>query len=149
MKAPLDHGYTYGYDMRSQLTSADITNIIGGDGLWTADYSYHNSGDMDSRTIESDTDSFTYNGHLMATLDGTNLNWDENGNLILSSHASHLSRASSREVTSREYNWDGKLRSATKAGSTINLKYDPSGNRIYKDASGGTVKTKIYRRCRG
>ena len=136
MKAPLDHAYTYGYDMRSQLTDANITNIIGGDGLWTAYYSYHNSGDMYSRTIESDTDSFTYKGHLMATLDSTNLAWDENGNLILSSHES--------QATSHEYNWDGKLRSAAKGSTTIGLKYDPDGNRIRKQTISGSTTTRKY-----
>ncbi|HUV40760.1 MAG TPA: RHS repeat-associated core domain-containing protein, partial [Sedimentisphaerales bacterium] len=34
-----------------------------------------------------------------------------------------------------EYNWDNKLRSATKGTDTISLKYDPLGNRIYKDSS--------------
>ena len=38
------------------------------------------------------------------------------------------------------YNWDGKLRSATKAGAKINLKYDPYGNRIYKKS--GSTKRK-------
>ena len=39
------------------------------------------------------------------------------------------------------YNWDGKLRSATKGTKSVSLKYDPSGNRIKKTSSvSGTRK---------
>jgi len=127
--AALDHAYTYDYDMRSQLTSADITNIIG-TGNWSADYSYHKNGDMSLRTIQSNTDTFTYTGNLMATLDGTNLNWDENGQLTAGASAETLS-----------YNWDGKLRSAAKGTKTISLKYDPMGNRIFKSSTVDSVTT--------
>ncbi len=38
-------------------------------------------------------------------------------------------------------NWDNKLRSATNGTKTIDLKYDPAGNRIWKDSSeSGTRK---------
>ena len=33
------------------------------------------------------------------------------------------------------YNWDGKLRKGTIDGNSIELKYDPAGNRIYTDSS--------------
>lgn len=42
-----------------------------------------------------------------------------------------------------EYNWDGKLRSGTRVnnGDTIDLKYDPAGNRVYKSATVSSVTT--------
>lgn len=39
-----NHSYTYAYDMQSQLTDANITNI--GGGTWAVDYVYHKSGNM-------------------------------------------------------------------------------------------------------
>ncbi len=114
--------------MRSQLTDASISNINGGN--WVAEYTYHDNGDMSSRTIQSDNQTFSYTGHQMTNADGNSLSWDKNGNLTTG------------VSTNLVWNWDDKLRSATKAGTTINLKYDPSGNRIYKD-SGGTGRKYI------
>jgi len=107
--------------MRSQLTDANISNINGGN--WVAKYSYHDNGDMAYRTIQSDSQSFSYNGHLMTNADGNALDYDENGQLT------------SGIGTSLVWNWDNKLRSATKGTKSISLKYDPSGNRICKNSS--------------
>ena len=56
------------------------------------------------------------------------LGWDWNGNMISTDMASG-------DDTTLEYNWDNKLRSATKGTDSIALKYDPMGNRIFKDSS--------------
>ncbi|MFZ0034320.1 MAG: RHS repeat-associated core domain-containing protein, partial [Sedimentisphaerales bacterium] len=58
--------------------------------------------------------------------------YDENGNMIEDASAKSL-----------KYNWDNKLRYA-KSGSSVllALKYDPSGNRIYKETNNGAVKRK-------
>jgi RHS repeat-associated protein len=109
--------------MRSQLTDANISNINGGN--WVAKYFFNNNGDMAYRTIQSDTDTFSYNGHQMTSADGNPLDYDENGQLT------------SGIGTSLIWNWDGKLRSATKGSATINLKYDPFGNRIWKKIIAG------------
>jgi RHS repeat-associated protein len=94
-------------------------------------YSYNKNGDMSSRTINSGTQTnFLYTGNMMASAsDGEtfSLDYDENGNLIYSSHES--------PATSYEYNWDNKLRSAEIGSTSIGLKYDPLGNRIYKNSS--------------
>jgi RHS repeat-associated protein len=86
---------------------------------------------MSSRTINSGTQTnFLYTGNMMASAsDGEtfSLDYDENGNLIYSSHES--------PATSYEYNWDNKLRSAEIGSTSIGLKYDPLGNRIYKNSS--------------
>lgn len=85
---------------------------------------------MASRTIQSDSQSFYYTGHQMtgATSDENfTLTWDKNG---------QMTKLPDDSVTTElVWNWDGKLRSATKGGTTINLKYDPMGNRIYKNSS--------------
>jgi len=108
--------------MRSQLTDANITGIIG-TGDWAADYAYHDSGNIASRTIQSSTESFSYDGHLMKDADGNTLDYDENGNMKTGVSATLV------------YNWDNKLRSAEKGSDSISLKYDPSGSRIYKNSS--------------
>jgi len=124
----INHSYFFAYDMRSQLTDANITGIIGV-GDWAADYAYHDSGNIASRTIQSSTESFSYDGHLMKDADGNSLSWDENGNMKSGVSATLV------------YNWDNKLRSAEKGIYSVSLKYDPSGNRIWKKAqpSGGPI----------
>jgi RHS repeat-associated protein len=64
---------------------------------------------------------------------GTNsLAWDENGNMTVGIG------------TTLAYNWDNKLRSATEGTKSISVKYDPDGNRIWKEStvSGQTVERK-------
>jgi hypothetical protein len=127
----INHSYIFAYDMRSQLTDANITGIIG-TGDWAADYAYHDSGNIASRTIQSSTESFSYNGHLMTDADGNTLDYDENGQLTTD--------ASSRTLI---YNHDGKLRKAKDGATTLaHLRYDPLGNRIWKDSS--TAGTRKY-----
>jgi len=47
--------------------------------------------------------------------------------------------------TDMNWNWDNKLRSAAAGADTINLKYNPEDNRIYKESSNGstTIKRKF------
>jgi len=107
------------------LTDARLSDINSGN--WITEYLFNGNGDMASRTIQSDTGTFTYDGHQMKSAAGDEnftLYYDENGQLIYSSHGP--------QATSYEYNWDGKLRLATKGGTTIKLKYDPMGNRVWK-----------------
>ena len=55
---------------------------------------------------------------------GTNsLTWDENGNMTVGIG------------TTLAYNWDNKLRSATEGTKSISVKYDPDGNRIWKEST--------------
>ncbi|MBN1787343.1 MAG: RHS repeat-associated core domain-containing protein, partial [Sedimentisphaerales bacterium] len=129
---PVEHSLTFDYDGLSQLTAADIGNI--GSGTWQGDYVYYKNGDMTSRTINSVTDdSFDYTGNEMTTIDGLTLTYDENGNLTAGL------KDASTPVT-LEYNWDNKLRKAiveqgTANEETIELRYDPAGNRIAKDST--------------
>ncbi len=121
----------YTYDMRSQLTVAQNDNINGGS--WQADYSYYKNGNLKDREIQSSKTEFEYTGEIM---DGTKtgggeefgLTWDDNGNMTEVD-------MSTGDDTTLVYNWDGKLRSAEKGTKSISLKYDPAGNRIFKDSS--------------
>ena len=127
----VDYSYTYVYDMRSQLTEADITKDSSP--WWDADYSYYKNGNLKDREIQSSKTEFEYTGEVM---DGTKtgggeyfeLAWDENGNMIDFD-------ISVGDDTTLEYNWDGKLRSGEKGSDTISLRYDPDGNRIFKASS--------------
>lgn len=88
----------------------------------------NDNNDMASRTITGTAKtSFTYTGNLMDSATGGgesfDLDWDDNGNMIIGVDANLV------------YNWDDKLRSADSDGNEIALKYDPSGNRIYKNSS--------------
>ena len=124
--------------MRSQLTDASISNINGGN--WVAEYTYHDNGDMSSRTIQSDNQTFSYTGHQMTDAGGESfdLDWDENGQLTLNDQTAG-------DDTDLVWNWDNKLRQATKGTKTINLKYDPYGNRVIKDVNDAqTITTRKY-----
>ena len=111
----------------SQLANSQISNI--GSGNWTAGFNYEDNGDMNSRTITgSGQTDFTYSGNEMATAGSANLGYDENGNLTVGRRDANIS-------VSLAYNWDNKLRSATIEGNSIELKYDPSGNRIQKNST--------------
>jgi hypothetical protein len=59
----------------------------------------------------------------MTNLDGNSLTWDDNGRL-----KTGLSNISF------EYNWDGKLREATIGDDYVRVKYDPMGNRIWRQS---------------
>lgn len=120
--------------MRSQLTDANISNINGGN--WVAKYSYHDNGDMAYRTIQSNTGTFSYDGHQMTAATGDenfSLDYDENGNMIENAFSKSL-----------KYSWDNKLRCAKSSNNYVflALRYDPAGNRIYKETTNGTTKCK-------
>lgn len=61
------HSLYFKYDTRSKLTLADITNIIDGDGTWSAAYTYKNTGDIMSKTIESSASFGSVLGHGLST----------------------------------------------------------------------------------
>ncbi len=114
------------------MTDARLSDINSGN--WITEYLFNGNGDMASRTIQSGTGTFTYDGHQTKSATGDEnftLYYDENGQLTAGPSGQSL-----------VYNWDGKLRSATKGGTTINLKYDPAGNRIYKETNNGATKRK-------
>ena len=107
-----------GYDMRSQLLTASISNIDGG--TWSASYSYKKDGNIDSK----DSTSFTYTGDLM-TSGEEDYDWDENGRL----------EEKDTSAVTFIYNWDGKLSKAYLSSDNIHLKYDPMGNRVWKNST--------------
>ncbi|MHC4546004.1 MAG: hypothetical protein ACYTDW_19585, partial [Planctomycetota bacterium] len=116
--------------MRSQLKQVDIDK--NSSPYRNAEYNYRKDGNLDSRTINSSTTSFTYAGDLMDTASGGesfNLDFDDNGN---------MTTGVSQTIT---YNWDNKLRTATKGTKSISLRYDPGGNRIRKQSIDGAEET--------
>jgi RHS repeat-associated protein len=73
--------------------------------------------------------NFTYAGNLMKAASGGeafSLDYDLNGN---------MKNLPVSEANQLVYNWDGKLRSAQKGSNTMTVRYDPAGNRIYKNSS--------------
>ncbi len=126
----ISHSHDYAYDMRSQLTDASVTNI--GGSTWTADYNYRKDGNIDDETVAGSSADFDYDGDLMTDKGNDSLNWDLNGQMT------------SGITASMEWNWDGKMQSASAGGTSIDLKYDPSGNRIYKSVDNGTVTNRKY-----
>ncbi len=123
----VSHSHDYAYDMRSQLLSADITNI--GGSTWSADYDYRKDGNIDDETVAGSSADFEYDGDLMTDKGNDSLSWDLNGQMT------------SGITASMEWNWDGKLQSASAGGTSIDLTYDPSGNRIYKSVDNGSTTT--------
>jgi len=115
------------YDGLGQLLSASMTNI--NSYTWSADYTYYRDGNITSKAVNSDTTDFEYTGDRMTDIGDDELDWDLNGQLTES-------------VTALlEYNWSGKLRSATAGADSISLKYDPLGNRVYKSSTVDSVTT--------
>nr|NIP53380.1 RHS repeat protein [Phycisphaerae bacterium]NIR62984.1 RHS repeat protein [candidate division Zixibacteria bacterium]NIW43860.1 hypothetical protein [Gammaproteobacteria bacterium]NIS45007.1 RHS repeat protein [candidate division Zixibacteria bacterium]NIU13105.1 RHS repeat protein [candidate division Zixibacteria bacterium] len=154
----------YTYDMRSQLTEADITKD--GSPWWDADYTYYKNGNLKDRTTDIPKTEFDYTGEIM---NGTKaeggesftLTWDKHGNIDTTTLNNGLNFT---------YNWDDKLRKVEEQDETfvMSVRYDPDGNRIFKkniseerkyivdiagdlpvilmelNNSGGIVKTYIY-----
>jgi hypothetical protein len=90
-----------------QLLSASMTNI--NSYTWSADYDYNKDGNIDSKTVNSDTTDFAYDGDLMTKIGDDTLDWNYNGQLTES------------VIASLEYNWDGKLRSVRESASFRNF----------------------------
>jgi RHS repeat-associated protein len=131
----VDFSYDFVYDMRSQLKQASIEK--NSSPYRNAVYNYRKDGNLDSRTINSSTTSFTYAGDLMDTASGGesfDLDFDDNGNMTANDMINGTD-------TTLQYNWDNKLRTATKGTKSISLRYDPGGNRIRKQSIDGADQT--------
>ena len=114
--------------MRSQLLTADITNI--GGSTWSAEYAWHKDGNIASRTINSTPKSFQFNGDLMTDAGSDELCHDLNGNMTTTYDADLA------------YTWNNRMQSADSGTDTVDLKYDFDGNRIYREVDNGTTVTK-------
>jgi len=101
-----------------------------------AEYVYKKNGDMASRTITGTAKTdFTYAGNLMDTASGGesfDLDYDENGNMQTGVSATLV------------YNWDNRLRYGEYGNTSIDIKYDPLGNRIWKQSKDGPTITRKY-----
>ena len=103
---------------RKKRAESDVT---GSDSSSAAtDYSYTNSGDSDIMAGATGDGAFTLANGL-------------NGN------TTKLPTSSANDVV--EYNWDNKLRSAQKGSAWIWVKYDPMGNRVWRQSYDGQNTT--------
>jgi RHS repeat-associated protein len=142
----IDHAYGYNYDMRSQLLHSYIST---GSQSALDDYEYDKAGNVQGHTYHTFQNSqqastgFNYynnnNSDLMHTASGGysfSLTWNSNGNLTKKDEVTD---------TNLFYNWDNKLRFAQKDTSTISVKYDPQGNRVWKQSTvNGQTSTRKY-----
>jgi RHS repeat-associated protein len=121
----------YDYDMRSQLTDASISDIDGYP--WVYNYSYRLDGNIWRKILnESNTDyeydttpgGGIYDSDIMTKAGGDTLTWDPNNGWL-----------TAKPAISFTYNWDGKLRSAAIGSDSISLKYDPMGNRVWRQST--------------
>ena len=124
----VSHSHDYTYDMRSQLTDASVTNI--GGSTWTADYNYRKDGNIDDETVAGSSADFEYDGDLMTDKGNDSLSWDLNG---------QMTTGISSSMT---WNWNGKLQSASAGGDSIDLKYAPGFDRVYKESTVSETTTK-------
>ncbi|HPD48789.1 MAG TPA: RHS repeat-associated core domain-containing protein, partial [Anaerohalosphaeraceae bacterium] len=124
----ITHALDYTYDRRSQLLSASMTNI--GGSTWQASYAYDKAGNIYSETINSTPTAFTYDGDLMTAKGQDSLDWDLNGQMTTGI------------TSSMTWTWDGKLQSASAGGASIDLKYAPGFDRVYKESTVNQTMTK-------
>jgi len=128
------------YDMRSQLIKARVERTTAPTSVWEGDYTYRKDGNLDTRqeTDMSQPAAFEYDfdnngsddGDIMTGATGGEtftLGWDWNGNMTSTTLNSGLNFT---------YNWDNKLRKVEQDTTVVmSVKYDPIGNRIFKDSS--------------
>ena len=131
----ISHDLTNEYDMRSQLLQAEMTNV--GSLSWIRDtYSYDKAGNVQSHVCANSlppvlTTSYAFVGDLMSSAstnsstDNFGLRWDKNGDM---NYVDNVTGSDKNFV----YNWDNKLRSATRVPYSLAVKYDPMGNRVWK-----------------
>ena len=128
----------YPYDMRSQLIKARIERTTAPTSVWEGDYTYRKDGNLDTRqeTGMAQPATFDYDfqnpddGDIMTGATGGEtftLGWDWNGNMTSTTLNSGLNFT---------YNWNNKLRKVEQGTTVVmSVKYDPLGNRIFKDSS--------------
>ena len=121
----VSHLYEYGYNMRSELTAYDVYNPVPAL-IHTCDYQYDKAGNITQKTVDMVNICYGFTGDLMTDLDGQTLDWDNNGQLTTGPTDSSF-----------DWNWDGKLRSAVQDSNSIAVKYDPMGNRVWRQSSNG------------
>jgi len=125
------HALDYSYDRLGQMTAASITNI--NSTTWTGSYTYHDDGNLDSRTEGGSTQDHGYTGDLLASVDTNNLAWDDNGDMTTGIGVSVTRNA------------DGRAQSATSGNNSIDCVYDPDGRMVRKVTTiGASASTEKY-----
>jgi RHS repeat-associated protein len=144
----MSHAYEYQYDMLSELVSSKATNIDAYEYV-REQFAYNLDGNVNSHggcytklsgqneTYTSDTYAYVTNGDIMSGATGNNnpftLTNDNNGNIT------KLPTTSANDTVS--WNYDNKLKSAQKGTASIAVKYDPMGNRIWRQSTVNGVTT--------
>ncbi|MFC1677442.1 RHS repeat-associated core domain-containing protein [Planctomycetota bacterium] len=120
------HISTYQYDMLSQLTDANISNINSAN--WLAQYGYQKNGSINMKLEQGEQTDLSYYGHLVTgDNDGNSVGWDLNGRQVTPFSDDPVNYF-------LEYDWDGRLREGQYGSSsqTMQAVYDPEGVRIAK-----------------
>jgi len=129
-QSEVSHRYDYAYNMRSELLAWQAYNWNGG---WAPahlhEFNYSLDGNINTKTIDQQNTSYGYNGDRMTSVGASGLDWDGNGQLTTGLTANFT------------WNWDGKLRTAASGSDSIHVKYDPMGNRVWKQTSDGQNTT--------
>ena len=143
------HDYQYDYDMRSQMTWNKATGIYNEN--WIEEsiiYDLAGNIETSSKRAASDEDNYidtalNYTGDILS---GSSCNCNDLMNPIYYYEQGNLNYSLSNDLNGNitslatslsntvEYNYDNKLRYAEKGSSTISVKYDPLGNRIFKSS---------------
>jgi RHS repeat-associated protein len=141
-----EHDYNFVYDMLSELLSAQTTHIDSYEYVRET-FAYNLDGNVNSHgcytklsgqneTGTADTYAYLNNGDIMSGATGTNnpftLSNDNNGN---------ITKLPTTEPNGVNWNYDNKLKNAYKGTSSIAVKYDPMGNRIWRLSTVNGVTT--------
>jgi RHS repeat-associated protein len=119
--APVDNNWYYNYDPLYRLTYAcsdwdDIGEVCNGDEF---EYAYDAVGNRTSQTINSLTNTYTYDiANRLIDVGGQTYTWDNNGNLL------------SDGVSTYTYDKANRLSSVTQGSDTYSFVYNGLGDRL-------------------
>jgi len=111
----------YTYDDLSQLKTASVSNI--NSTTWTGSYTWHDDGNLDTRTEAGTQKNHSYTGDLLTTVGANNLTWDDNGSMTVGIGVSIVRNA------------DNRIQSATAGSDSIDCIYDDEGRMVYKTST--------------
>lgn len=117
---------TFEYNNRSEVVSAAL-------GVNDFDYVYDNIGNRTSTTNNSVTNDYTANSlNQYSDIDGTNLTYDLDGNLL------------SDGVSTYTWNGENRLVGVSNSTAVLSFSYDYMGRRFEKAVEGSETNTFIY-----
>lgn len=100
---------------------------------WAGSYTWHDDGNLDTRTEAGAQTNHSYTGDLLTTVGASTLTWDDNGSMTAGVGVSITRNA------------DNRIQSATAGSDSIDCVYDDKGRMVYKTSTvGGTPSTEKY-----